>query len=211
MGGTSTGTIVTDTADASDTKTLQLNGGGALSVNRGGQMTLWGNEGTTFGGQVTFFAGNVASGDIVFATTPYGAAQTTTIKATTGYYGIGTAAPRDALEVAGGIIVSNTGSGLKIGPGNATLTNTLYATATLNFPSTAAGTVNDLPITVAGAADGDIVSIGVPSDSIGPLAGGTFQGWASNGVCYIRFANNALVTAMDPASGTFAIKVDKFK
>lgn len=127
-----------------------------------------------------------------------------------GLIGIGTTTPRAALEVTGGIIVSNTGSGLKLGPGNATLTNTLYASSTLDFPSTAAGGVSDLPITVSGASDGDIVTLGVPSAQLTGLTGDYF-GWSSNGVVYVRFANNNLVTAQDPASGTFKVRVDKFQ
>ena len=40
---------------------------------------------------------------------------------------------------------------------------------------------------------------------------GSLRGWSSNGVCYIRFANNNLVTAQDPANGTFKIRADKFQ
>lgn len=101
--------------------------------------------------------------------------------------------------------------GLVVGAGDsATLTNTLYASATLDFPSTAAGAVSDLPITVSGASDGDVVSIGVKSAALTGLTGDYF-GWSSNGVVYVRFANNNLVSAQDPSSQIFKVRVDKFK
>lgn len=120
-----------------------------------------------------------------------------------GFVGIGTTNPTTLLDIQGE-------GGLKIGASGGVLTNILYASATLDFPSTAAGADSDLPITVAGASDGDIVSLGKPSASIGPLTG-LYSSWASNGVVYVRFANNNLVTAQDPASGVFKVRVDKFK
>lgn len=89
------------------------------------------------------------------------------------------------------------------------LAKTLTATATLDFGSTTAGNATDLTITVTGAADGDAVSIGVPNGST--LSDGAFTAWvsASNTVT-IRFINNNLVTALDPASGTFRASVIKY-
>lgn len=107
------------------------------------------------------------------------------------------------LLIYGGLVVGK--------PGTAgTLTNTLYASATLDFPSTAAGGVSDLPITLAAASDGDIVALGVPSAQLTGLTGDYFA-WASNGVVYVRFANNNLLSAQDPSSGTFRVRVDKFQ
>jgi hypothetical protein len=89
------------------------------------------------------------------------------------------------------------------------LAKTLTNTATLDFPSTAAGTVSDLTITVTGAVDGDAVSVGVPNGST--TTTGDFSAWvsASNTVT-VRFANNNLLTAQDPASGTFRVSVVKY-
>jgi hypothetical protein len=111
----------------------------------------------------------------------------------------------DALEADG---ASNLAGAVTIGGGTA-ITKVLSATATLDFGSTAAGAVSDLTITVTGAADGNVVSIGVPNGSI--VASGTFFGWvsASNTVT-VRYANNDLTTARDPASGTFRAMVTQF-
>jgi len=84
----------------------------------------------------------------------------------------------------------------------------LKGSATLDFPSTAAGTSSDLTITVTGAADGDVVSLGVPNGST--LANGVFSAWVSAAdTVKVRFTNTNLVTALDPASGTFKVNVSK--
>jgi len=90
-----------------------------------------------------------------------------------------------------------------------TLAKTLTNTATLDFGNTAAGTVSDLTITVTGAADGDAVSVGAPNGST--VANGSFTAWVSSAnTVTVRFANNSLVTAYDPASGTFRVSVVKY-
>jgi hypothetical protein len=80
--------------------------------------------------------------------------------------------------------------------------------ATLNFPSTLAGASSDLTITVPGAVNGDAVSVGVSNGST--LANGVFTAWvsAANTVT-VRFTNTNLLTALDPASGTFKVFVFK--
>lgn len=90
-----------------------------------------------------------------------------------------------------------------------TLAKTLTATASLNFPSTAAATCSDLTITVSGAADGNPVSIGVPGASV--LANGSYSAWvsASNTVT-VRFCNHQAAGSLDPASGTFRATVLKY-
>lgn len=112
-------------------------------------------------------------------------------------FGVGTNGDVNAL---GGIRVGAAGSAL--------LTNTLYASATLDFASQTVGGVEDLPITVAGAADGDIVAVGKPTGSMTSIVG-SFTGFASNGVVYVRFISTG--TAQNPASGTFKVRVDKFQ
>src|SRR6185369_2479694 len=89
-----------------------------------------------------------------------------------------------------------------------TYTPMLSATATLNFPSTAASTSSDLTITVTGAADGDAVFIGVPNGSI--VANSIFTAWVSaSNTVKIRFSNLDILNAGDPASGTFRAVVIK--
>jgi len=84
----------------------------------------------------------------------------------------------------------------------------LTGSATLDFGSTAAQTSSDLTITVTGAADGDIVSLGVSNASVN--ANTNYTAWvsAANTVT-VRF-NNYSSAAVDPASGTFKVFVTKF-
>lgn len=80
--------------------------------------------------------------------------------------------------------------------------NTLSATATLDFPSTAANSVSDLTITLTGAVLGDNVVIGVPNGST--AAAGNYSAWVSaTNTVKVRFSNNSSSTAYDPASGVF--------
>lgn len=80
----------------------------------------------------------------------------------------------------------------------------LYGTATLDFPSTSAGGTQDLTITVTGAANGDVVSLGAPNGSVGS---GLYFAWvsASNTVT-VRFYNPT-GGSINPTSGTFKVKV----
>ena len=60
--------IVTNTTDGSDNKTLQLNGGGSASVLRGGNIVLAGNEATGTG-SINIVAGNASGAEIKLFTT----------------------------------------------------------------------------------------------------------------------------------------------
>lgn len=97
---------------------------------------------------------------------------------------------------------------VQIGSGAIILT-VLSATAVLDFGSTSAGTSTDLTIALAGAALGDVVMIGVPNAST--LANGVFTSWVSSAnTVKVRFTNTNLVTALDPASGTFRVAIIQF-
>ncbi len=86
----------------------------------------------------------------------------------------------------------------------------LTATATLDFPSTNASSVSTLTMTVTGAEDGDAISIGVPNGSITTTDVTNYYAWVSaSGVVTIKFINGNLITAVDPASGTFKATVIK--
>lgn len=102
------------------------------------------------------------------------------------------------------VAVDGVTGGVAIGPNGAAVTNVLSASATLDFASTLAQTDTDMPITLAGAAIGDVVSIGAPV----PLPGSIFTGFASNGVVFVRLSVYGL-TAKDPDSGTFRVVVTK--
>lgn len=94
--------------------------------------------------------------------------------------------------------------GLVIGGGTA-IAKHLSATATLDFPNTPAATCSDLTITVAGAALGDTVSLGVPASSV--VTGGFFSAWVSAAdTVTVRFC--ALATG-NSASGVFRVDVWK--
>lgn len=81
--------------------------------------------------------------------------------------------------------------------------------ATLNFPNTAAGACSDLTVTLPGVVDGDVVTLGVPSASV--PANGVFFAWVSAAdTVTVRYANNDLVTAYNPASGDFRIAASRF-
>ena len=93
-------------------------------------------------------------------------------------------------------------------PTRQTINQGLTGSATLNFGNTNAGESADLTITVTGAADGDVVAIGVPNVSVN--ANTCYTAWvsAANTVT-VRFKNYS-GSAVDPASGTFKAFVTKF-
>jgi len=80
-------------------------------------------------------------------------------------------------------------------------------TATLNFTSTAAQTSSELTITVTGAADGDMVILGVPNTAVNANTCYTARVSAANTVS-VRF-NNYSTAAVDPASASFKVVVLK--
>lgn len=97
--------------------------------------------------------------------------------------------------------------GLMVGPllgGAVAITNILGGSASLDFPSTVAGTVSDLPITVTGVVSNNCaISLSVPWESAS--GGGGFVTFNSNDTVYVRFINNQLVAAVDPTPGTFTV------
>lgn len=108
--------------------------------------------------------------------------------------------------------VNNTGGYVKVGgTTDQALTaaggvmTILSGTASLDFPSTASNAESELTITITGAAIGDVVSLG------GPV-------WATSTyyIAYVSATNtvtvryrNMTVSAVDPASATFKVKIFK--
>jgi hypothetical protein len=88
-----------------------------------------------------------------------------------------------------------------------TVNHGLPGSATLNFPSTLTMLSADLTITVTGAADGDVVSLGVPNAAVN--ANTFYSAWvsAANTVT-VRF-NNYSIGTVDPASALFKVFVTK--
>lgn len=84
----------------------------------------------------------------------------------------------------------------------------ISASATLNFPSTAAGTSSDLTVTLNGAAINDPVILGVDNASI--VVNSCYTAWVSSAnTVTVRFNNIELLAARDPASGTFKVTIIK--
>jgi hypothetical protein len=101
-----------------------------------------------------------------------------------------------------------TTNGIVLGPSGGTITNILTGSATLDFASTTVGAVADLPITVTGAASGDVVEVGVPQASATGIIG-SFSGFASNNTVFVRFTSTG--TAQDPASADTDARCDLFE
>jgi hypothetical protein len=110
-----------------------------------------------------------------------------------------------SVAISGGGAVVITGSTIQIGTAGSAFNEILSTTATLNFPSTAAGAVSDLTISVSGAAINNSVFVGPPA--AGPTKGGYLAWVSSAGTVTVRYFNNDLTTAVDPASATFRVTV----
>jgi len=91
-----------------------------------------------------------------------------------------------------------------------TLAKTLTATATLDFPSTGASSASTLTISVPGAVDGDAVSLGAPN-AAASIGGANFSAYVSSaGVVTVKLYNSNVLTAIDPASGTYRVSVLRY-
>lgn len=149
-----------------------------------------------------------------------------------GNLGIGVAAPTAYLHLAAGTAVAGTapfkytaGVNLAVVENGAkefdgtneflsvagvryTMAKTLTATANLDFPNTAAQTSSDLTIALNGAADGDVVLLGVPIAAL--LADSCYTAFVSAAnVITVRF-NNYSAGALDPAAGVFRVSIVKY-
>lgn len=80
--------------------------------------------------------------------------------------------------------------------------------AVLNFPSTAANSSSTLTVTVPGAVDGDMVRLCVPNAAV-PTQGAYFAWVSALSTVSVRFINNT-AAAVDPASATFKIIVERY-
>jgi hypothetical protein len=153
------------------------------------------------------------------------------IESDNGNVGIGTASPTARLHLSAGTASASSaplkftsginlttaeagamefnGTNLFFSPSTTrhTVNHGLTGSATLDFPSTGALFAADLTITVTGASDGDVVSLGVPNASVN--ANTCYTAWvsAANTVT-VRF-NNYSSGTLNPASGTFKVFVTK--
>lgn len=100
----------------------------------------------------------------------------------------------------------NNNNGTIIGFGGTGIQKHLSATASLNFTALAANSCETLTVAVAGAADGDSVTLGVPNalaDVDGATERTTFFGWVSTAdVVSVRRCNCTAVATGDPAAAT---------
>ena len=113
------------------------------------------------------------------------------------------------FDVTGNLTASGLVTAASINLGGSTVTDILTATATLNFASILAGGFEDLTISVTGAVVG---STAVANPPVGSVTNNiTYDAWVSAAdVVTVRASNNNLITAMDPASGTFRATVFNF-
>jgi hypothetical protein len=138
---------------------------------------------------------NSAGNATVLLKSSTAANYTTTLPDTTGNLSVGVAA-NGTTYMAGANGVINIGD------------LWLSGSATLDFPNTGHGNSADLTFTLTGAAEGDVVALGIPNASI--VANGSFIAWVSaTNTVTVRFNNYASSGSSDPASGTFKIKVLK--
>jgi hypothetical protein len=85
--------------------------------------------------------------------------------------------------------------------------NGLTGSGTLDFPSTGAHSSSDLTITVTGAADGDMVILGVPNASVTNES--NYSAWVSAANTVTVRYNHYGSGTNNPASGTFKVYVIK--
>jgi hypothetical protein len=85
-----------------------------------------------------------------------------------------------------------------IGPAGVAITNILTASLFPNFPSTPAQSSSDVPISLAGLRNGDVIQVGV--NTFGAMANVCFTGFVSNSQAFVRF-NNYSAGALQPNAG----------
>ncbi len=101
------------------------------------------------------------------------------------------------------------GTGLSIG-GGAALRQVLAMTASLDFTALAANSCEELSVPVAGAADGDVVSLGIPAALANVDTKATFFGFvAAAGTVKVRRCNVAVTRTADPAAANVRVQVTR--
>ena len=107
----------------------------------------------------------------------------------------------------------NVPAAVSIGGGTA-VTRIISGTAGVDFTALAAHSCEVANVTVAGAADGDVVSLGIPNalaNAEGATQRTTFSGWVSaSNVVSVRRCNMTAATTADPARATVRAQVTKF-
>lgn len=125
----------------------------------------------------------------------------------TGIVTIGSNDSTTVIESGGTAQITITDAGVISTP-SGTIPSVLSNSATLDFIDTPPGECSNLTITVTGAADGDEVALGVPTGSM-PANGSFFAYVSGANTVTVRYCNNQLAGNLNPASGTFKVKVIK--
>lgn len=175
---------------------------------------------------------NNASASLEFYTSPPSSNPIERIFiATTGEIGLGMSTPTAVVQIKAGTTSSNTaplkftsgtnlttveagamefnGTNLFFSPSTTrhTVNHGLTGSATLDFLSTNTQSSIDMTIAVTGAADGDVVSLGVPNTAVN--ANTSYSAWVSApNTVTVRF-NNYSSGTVDPASALFKVFVTK--
>lgn len=103
------------------------------------------------------------------------------------------------------------GTSLVVGNGGAPVRKILAATAALDFTALAAGSCEEFAVPIAGATDGDVVSLGIPAGLAGADAKATFFGFvAADSTVKVRRCNAGTVRTADPAAAIVRVQVTKF-
>ena len=230
------GRVGIGTAIPNSNYTTHIYGTGAFNTLIDGNNTngtwLDINNSSTGGGKWGLVSSGSGNGSGKLYLFSYASSATTVAFQTDGNVGIGTISPTAVLQIKAGTATAGTAP-LKLTSGinlttpedgaiefdgtnyyatasstRYTLTKTLTATATLNFPITLTLTSSILTLTVTGAADGDVVSLGVPTSSV--INNGIFTAYVSAANTVTVKFNNTSSLSLDPASGTFRVSVLKY-
>lgn len=88
----------------------------------------------------------------------------------------------------------------------------LTTSASLDFGATATGACDSLTITVTGAADGDVVTVGIPSALVNADPNGYFRCYvsATNTVTVSRCNRSLLSVLANPSAATVKVMVHRF-
>lgn len=172
-------------------------------------------------GSITAFSDpNTSTGNCTFvgaSTKPFGNADTN--ETVIGYNAVGhgsntmTFGDTNILNnyftgnVRANVFIKISGTSSQILMADGSVSTILSGSATLDFPSTLAGTSSELTITVSGAADGDVISLGIANASFNANSCYTARVSASNTVS-VTF-NNYSASPIDPSSATFKVKILK--
>ena len=234
--GTNASSDVVATADNGDETTNYVDMGINSSTNNSGIMGGVNDSYLYNIGQNFLIGTGSASKSLVFMTG--GTTQSSNERMRidgNGKVGIGTTSPTAALHLRAGTATASTGAPLKFTSGTNlttaedgaveydgtnyfatsgttryTLAKTLTATASLDFPNVTGINASTLTITVTGAADGDVVSLGVPN-ALASVNGVIYSAYVSSAnTVTVKFSNNNALTSINPAAATFRVTVIKY-